>query len=166
MLIALSSEITPDISRVGGKAASLIRLTAEGHNVPRGAVLTAEFFQPWFDALQESSYWQEVVSSIASSEDLAVLHAKCEHVKSEAVQLDLNPLQAAKIGELKAMFPDDNSSCAIRSSSPEEDLVGASFAGQYETILDVLPEHFELSIRACFVSSLDARVMLLSLIHI
>ena len=160
MLIALSSENTPDISRVGGKAASLMRLTAEGHNVPRGAVLTAEFFQPWFDVLQESSHWQEVVSSIASSEDLSVLHAKCEHVKSEAVQLDLNPLQAAKIGELKAMFPDDDGSCAIRSSSPEEDLVGASFAGQYETILDVLPEHFESSIRACFVSSLDARVML------
>ena len=121
---------------------------------------TAVFSLPCFEVLQESSLWHELVSAIASSEDLSVLHAKCEHVKSEAVQLDLNPLQAAKIGELKAMFPDDNSSCAIRSSSPEEDLVGASFAGQYETILDVLPEHFELSIRACFVSSLDARVML------
>ena len=47
---------------------------------------------------------------------------------------------------------------AVRSSSPEEDLEGASFAGGYKTVLGVTREHLFDSIIESFVSCLDIRV--------
>jgi pyruvate,water dikinase len=49
---------------------------------------------------------------------------------------------------------------AVRSSSPEEDLESASFAGGYETALGVTPENLEAAIRDSFASSFDQRVVL------
>ena len=47
---------------------------------------------------------------------------------------------------------------AVRSSSPEEDLEGASFAGGYETILGVDRENMENAILYAFCSCLHPRV--------
>ena len=48
----------------------------------------------------------------------------------------------------------------MRSSSPEEDLEGASFAGGYETTLGVTTATLEAAIRHSFASSFDERVLL------
>src|SRR5262249_38103310 len=47
---------------------------------------------------------------------------------------------------------------AVRSSSPHEDLEGASFAGGYETVLGVTAERLRDAIKRCFLSALDHRV--------
>ena len=47
---------------------------------------------------------------------------------------------------------------AVRSSSPEEDLEGASFAGGYETSLGVTEAGLETAVRHSFASCLDERV--------
>ena len=47
----------------------------------------------------------------------------------------------------------------MRSSSPEEDLVSASFAGGYETRLGVRPADLDDAVRHCFASSLAERVL-------
>ena len=49
---------------------------------------------------------------------------------------------------------------AVRSSSPEEDLIGASFAGGYETILGVSYTNLEIAIKKAFASCLDYRVFI------
>ncbi|KAJ1562759.1 hypothetical protein HK096_003870 [Nowakowskiella sp. JEL0078] len=49
---------------------------------------------------------------------------------------------------------------AVRSSSPEEDLGGASFAGGYETILGVRLDGLYTAILKAFLSCLDARVVM------
>lgn len=54
----------------------------------------------------------------------------------------------------------NNQMCAVRSSSPEEDLEGASFAGGYETVLGVIKENIEEAVKTCFISCLDERVYL------
>ena len=48
---------------------------------------------------------------------------------------------------------------AVRSSSPQEDLAQASFAGGYETRLGVRPTDLDDAVRHCFASSLDERVL-------
>jgi pyruvate,water dikinase len=48
---------------------------------------------------------------------------------------------------------------AVRSSSPEEDLEGASFAGIYETVLGVTGDGLESAVKTCFASALDERVV-------
>ena len=47
---------------------------------------------------------------------------------------------------------------AVRSSSPEEDLEGASFAGGYKTILGATKSNLKESILEAFISCLDERV--------
>jgi phosphohistidine swiveling domain-containing protein len=54
-------------------------------------------------------------------------------------------------------FPPDTL-FAIRSSSPEEDLEGSSFAGGYETVLGVTHTAIHDAIRKAFASCLDYRV--------
>jgi len=51
-----------------------------------------------------------------------------------------------------------NKFLAVRSSSPEEDLEGASFAGGYKTILGATRDNLYESIIESFVSCLDIRV--------
>ena len=45
------------LAEVGGKGYSLIRMVEAGLPVPPGAVLTTEFFTPWFDEVQASTTW-------------------------------------------------------------------------------------------------------------
>ena len=47
---------------------------------------------------------------------------------------------------------------AVRSSAAEEDLAGASFAGQYDTVLDVTVEQVPGALRRVFASAAGARV--------
>ena len=54
---------------------------------------------------------------------------------------------------------------AVRSSSPEEDLESASFAGIYETVLGVTDESLGEAIKTCFASALDERVAAYKMEH-
>ena len=55
--------------------------------------------------------------------------------------------------------PFGNAPLAVRSSAVAEDLVGASFAGQYETVLDVRGlDALLAAVRHCWTSAFSARV--------
>ena len=45
------------LAEVGGKGYSLIRMVEGGLPVPPGAVLTTDFFAPWFDEIKASAMW-------------------------------------------------------------------------------------------------------------
>ncbi len=143
----------PSISEVGGKAASLLRMAAHGLPVPGGAVLTTEFFDPWFDEIKATPHWATILN--AQKEERASI---CEILKAHAHGLTFNSDQHGALKEAIAGLPDSTTGFAVRSSSPEEDMAAASFAGGYETCLGVQPSGMEEAIRTCFASSLDARV--------
>lgn len=44
-----TTDETPELSQVGGKAMSLIFTTQHGLPVPPGFVLSVVFFEPWFE---------------------------------------------------------------------------------------------------------------------
>jgi len=46
--IALADVTEPDITELGGKAASLVRLAGAGFRVPEAAVLPASWFAAWW----------------------------------------------------------------------------------------------------------------------
>ncbi len=144
-----------DIAQVGGKAASLIRMLDAGLPVPPGAVLTTEFFQPWFERIQASDAWNELVGAEPSQwADI------CPRLKELSPGLPFSPSQQQALDDLKRRLaePAKEVRFAVRSSSPEEDLETASFAGGYETRLGVSPDGLADAIRRCFASSLDERV--------
>ena len=144
------------LAEVGGKGYSLIRMISAGLPVPPGVVLTTDFFAPWFDEIQTSATWTALVD--ATPDKWATL---CNELKELCPALPLTATQRQALLDLRqnlAVLGDDVL-FAVRSSSPEEDLVQASFAGGYETQLGVHPTDLDDAVRHCFASNLDERVL-------
>lgn len=162
MFLPLSDASTPRLNEVGGKAASLINLLQAGFNVPDGFVLSTGFFRTWIETVTSSQEWREVCDVLQSAQAHEIiteeLNALCTELKRLVSDLALTSKQSEVLSEITRNI--DEESVAVRSSSPEEDLTGASFAGLYETILNVTSQGLEPAVRKCFESCLDARVLI------
>lgn len=144
---------------VGGKAASLAQLAAAGFRVPPGFVVTTE------------AYKRAVLRGPVASE-LVLAEHRLATTGAEGTWAELAPLReriaAAPLpGELEtelrarlaSTFPGDPP-LAVRSSGTKEDLEGSSFAGQYETVLDVRGADAVIdALRRCWASVWRTRVL-------
>jgi phosphoenolpyruvate synthase/pyruvate phosphate dikinase len=151
-----SSEIH-SLEQAGGKALALIQMTHAGMPVPPGFVLTVEFFEPWMDSLKRSSEWTALTKADNSriGQTAKALQELCRNLhftkqQKEELTTALNEFREKDHAGL----------LAVRSSSPEEDLEGASFAGGYETTLGVTIYKIDQAILHSFTSSFDERVFL------
>jgi len=152
---------TAQLSKVGGKGQSLIRMTQVGLPVPPGFILTTEFFQEWIDRIKSSGSWK----AFLKVHD-AAMEESCKVLKQEAMALDFSKDQEDELED--ALLSMDNNGSrlyAVRSSSPEEDLEGYSFAGGYETILGARRQELKEAVRRAFASCLDYRVQFYKLAH-
>ena len=145
-----------DRADVGGKAHSLIHMTSNHLPVPPGAVLTTRFFSPWFDEIQTTPAWKAVME--ATPEQWPTL---CAELKNSVATLRMSNLQRDALEECRTALSTNGGGTlfAVRSSSPEEDLTTASFAGGYETCLGVRLADLETGVRRCFASNFDERVL-------
>jgi pyruvate,water dikinase len=125
-----------DIERAGAKAANLGELMGAGFPVPDGFVVTTDTFSEFIDANSLSAdVSREKVEAAPMPADLT------EAVITAAAELGDAPL-------------------AVRSSGVAEDLPGASFAGQYETVLDVRGKDALIAaVRHCWASAFSERVL-------
>ncbi|MFZ6028143.1 MAG: PEP/pyruvate-binding domain-containing protein [Chloroflexota bacterium] len=155
MLVSKFSDSNATLDSVGGKGLSLAYMAQAGLPVPAGFVLTVAFFDPWLARVQQSAEWQQAVAAARSKAE--TLKAHCEAAKILALRFELNHEQEETL--MAALAALKGKLFAVRSSSPEEDLAGASFAGGYETILGVTAERLEAAIRRAFVSCLDERIL-------
>jgi len=154
-LFTFKDSSIPTIEQVGGKGLSLIHLANEGFPVPIAAVLSTEFFQPWIERLEASPEWEAFAQTKA--DDVA---AAATAVKKSAQTLAFSEDQQQTLSKVRQhLQAEDITLVAVRSSSPEEDLEGASFAGIYETILGVTDDGLKAAIKTCFASALDERVV-------
>lgn len=145
-----STNKNPKLSQVGGKAKALIETTKAGFPVPEGFVLSVDFLEPWLKEIKNSNEWFKLL--------LDVQRQRCEAVKSKVAQLIFNHEQRIAIEESLKEFK-SGTIFAVRSSSPEEDLEGTSFAGMYETHLGITAKELEKAIASAFSSCFDFRVM-------
>lgn len=136
----------------GGKAHSLDMLARAGFSVPPALVLTTDFFAPWIAQVLAMPAWQALVR--AAQSDWA---PHCAHLQTAVRSLDWTPAQADAIARLLRDH-DGGTRFAVRSSSPDEDLDNASFAGMYRSCLGVPAADLEQAIRTCFASCLDLPV--------
>jgi pyruvate,water dikinase len=156
-IIAFTTQDYPLVDRAGGKALALMQMTAAGMPVPPGFVLTVAFFEAWTARLQATPEWAAIsITDAGSIGPLAkALQAACQALRFTERQRDelYGALKAYREQHPGRLF-------AVRSSSPEEDMEGASFAGGYETMLGVTVEGIEAAILQAFTSSFDERVFL------
>lgn len=123
-----------------------------GLPVPPGTILTVHFFEPWMAALKNTEAWQVFLK--ADSEGLETV---ASNLKKAAQAFIFTKEQEGALSEILTST-NAASLFAVRSSSPNEDLSGASFAGGYETVLGVTKDTLRDAIRRCFLSALDYRV--------
>jgi len=153
--IYLFSDSDAAQQQVGGKGYSLIKMANGGFPVPAGMVLSVNFFDDW---LEELSAIENLRLLVSDSDD--VLKTKTAKLQQRAGKLQFTSSQREVLNEkLKMLQMPGNQMFSVRSSSPEEDMAGASFAGMYETYLGVRPETLEDRIRDVFVSCIDYRVV-------
>ena len=153
MIHPFSTDPTPALRQVGGKARSLIEATAVGFKVPAGFVLDVDFFKPWLDEVRAGAAWHAFLESGAGDTRDA-----CAAVKAACAPLTLTGGQRAELDDALGTLNADHC-LAVRSSSPEEDLEGTSFAGGYETTLGVTPDTLEEALRTSFTSVFDERIV-------
>ena len=161
-IYTLNSKILPEISEVGGKGYSLIKLSSLNLTVPNGIVLAVEFFHDWINKIKSSNIYNEFYELLQKD----INSKECPLILNNLKEWCLNNLKLDEESKkeieqnLKNIFPDeyDKILYAVRSSSPEEDLSGASFAGNYETYLGIKFDSIEEYALKSFISCLDYRV--------
>lgn len=149
MIYQFSDKMTPSLSQVGGKAKALIETTQAGFPVPEGIALSVAFFQPWMDQVKKSEAFKAAMNNTTKE--------NCDAVKTLAESMRFDEIQKEAYNNAFDMLKGEI--FAVRSSSPEEDLEGTSFAGMYETVLGTKRENVEEMIARAFASCFDVRVM-------
>jgi phosphohistidine swiveling domain-containing protein len=136
-LIIPLADLSPlDAARAGAKAANEAALLQAGFSVPEGFVLATQAFER-FLTFNDIGF---------SGEPEAIANATMPHDITEALEY-----AAAALGD---------GPLAVRSSAVAEDLPGASFAGQYETSLDVRGhDELETAVRRCWASLYSEQVV-------
>ncbi|MDN3379173.1 MULTISPECIES: PEP/pyruvate-binding domain-containing protein [unclassified Pseudoalteromonas] len=152
--ISLQSNSSINNAEVGGKAASLIKLHQAGYTMPQGFVLTTNFFDDWYQQIKNHELWIPVNFNQKPLE-----LGDCQSLQNFAKTLDFSAVQQAAINDGLGGIADQSSvTFAVRSSAPVEDQESHSFAGIFESELNVVSADVKDAIRHCFVASLDHRV--------
>lgn len=149
MIYEFTTTANPPIRLVGGKAKGLMESAQAGFPVPEGVVLSVDFFEPWLTAIKSTAEWQAFLAE-GSLENCNTIAHKIDALSFTTAQRSVLDVH------LKAL---PGEVFSTRSSSPEEDLDGTSFAGMYETFLGVTRDNIETYVRKTFASCFDNRVM-------
>jgi phosphohistidine swiveling domain-containing protein len=121
-----------EMELVGGKALNISQLSRKRFVIPEGFCITTKAYD----------FFMEFNS--ISEEDAEI----CDRIRKGIIP----PLLAEAICNAYHMYL-NGSPCAVRSSSPLEDLENASFAGQYESFLNVKGEDALLdAVKECWAS--------------
>jgi len=135
---------------VGGKASSLDRLVADGFPVPRAAVITSRAYQSFVSEAGLEPFLKDLQHGPLPAADR--IAAENSRVEAEFLRApmagELEDEILALVGDFLAEAP-----IAVRSSATAEDMVHASFAGQYETYLGIKTrEEALVAVRKCWAS--------------
>ncbi len=156
-----------DIGKVGGKNASLgemlRHLTSNGIRVPEGFAVTTKAFMEFVTAANLEARVEKILDGI-DPDNPADVAPRGKAVRRAFLDAEFSDELRREIGygywELGRRLGIGNPSVAIRSSATSEDLDGASFAGQHETILNVRGETNVLkAIKQCFASLFTDRAI-------
>ena len=156
-LVTLGEDVSTELAAVGGKGASLGKLVKAGFPVPSGFVITTDGYAEFLRANDLEVKIEKILGELDYG-DLDKLEKETAKIRDTVASCKLPDGLAGEIvgayGELG-----DEPYVAVRSSGTAEDLEGASFAGQYDTYLDVRGGDALLdAVQRCWASMWTARV--------
>jgi pyruvate,water dikinase len=142
---------------VGGKGASLARLSQAGLPVPPGFHLTTAAYRKF---VEDNALQTAILDAVqpARADDPASLDRAAERIRTLLVGARMPVAVAAEIGRRYDEM--GGGAVAVRSSATAEDLPGMSFAGQLETFLNVCDADAVVdAVRLCWASLWTARAI-------
>ena len=156
-----------DIDKVGGKNASLGEMLQNlkqlGIRIPGGFIITVAAYRHFIleNKLDESIH--SIINSI-NFDDIESLRRGGlqvrQLIKNSKFPQELSKMIITKYYELSALYDQQETDVAVRSSATAEDLPDASFAGQQETYLNVRgPASLVNAVRNCFASLFTDRAI-------
>jgi pyruvate,water dikinase len=141
-VIALEKVSAKDLSRVGGKNASLgemlKHLTMAGVKVPRGFAVTVEAYQSF---LLDNHLQQKIQQALAgiNTHDIKNLQHVSASIREWILKGNFSDEFLRDVKQAySGLDHGTDMAVAVRSSATAEDLPTASFAGQQETYLNIL----------------------------
>lgn len=156
-VVGFDNEFATDISVVGGKASSLGRLVGYGYPVPPGFTVSTHAHSRFLESADLAEQIHEVVTKL-DFDDAAGLESRTGEIRE---LITSTTMPTALIDEIQDDYTrlGPETYVAVRSSGTAEDLADSSFAGMYDTYLDILgPEDVIDAVRRCWASMWTARV--------
>lgn len=156
-----------DVPLVGGKNASLgemfCQLTSKGINVPDGFALTVNFYWKFIKANGLDKILSEIFKSLNSKSIKSVQEvgkSARSAIERASFPEDLKKELFSAYAELSQNHSIENVDVAVRTSGVAEDMPNASFAGQFETYLNIRgPENLLQAVKKCFASFFTDRAI-------
>jgi pyruvate,water dikinase len=156
-----------DVPLVGGKNGSLgemyTKLTPKGINVPYGFALTAEFYWKFIRTNGFDNEFPEIWKNLDSKNLKSVMAVGAATRKKIAKGVFTEELKKELFGAYQKLSQKYNvkaADVAVRTSGVAEDNPDASFAGQFETYLNVVGQEKLLqAVKNCFISFFTNRAI-------
>jgi pyruvate,water dikinase len=145
---------------VGGKGASLSDLMSAGFKVPDGFCVTADGYRHFANVTGIEARVAPILASLDTADAAALRHAS-ETVSGFVRETELPADLQDEIRQAHAQLTTTmGSHYAVRSSAISEDGSAASFAGLYESYLNMVGDHEVLdAVHRCYVSLWSQRAV-------
>lgn len=144
---------------VGGKGASLAKLSSAGLPVPGGFHVTTAAYNQF---VAENNLQSRILAALepVDASQPAALETASRTIQALFAQAQMPPAIAGAIAQVHATLPGDDPAVAVRSSATAEDLPDLSFAGQQETSLNIrgITDVLE-AVKRCWASLWTARAI-------
>ena len=140
---------------LGGKAYSLNKLTESGINVPKGIILTAEFF---LTCLKENNVFDNLATL---SQNVSFDNASAISENLQSIVLGCK-ISEETLSEIKKSIQQLNEFVSVRSSAASEDGDLHTFAGLHDSYLNIKCdiEFLNNAIKKCWASLFNERALL------
>jgi len=126
-------------SRIGGKGASLARLGEAGFPVPPGFAVTVSAYQAFHDAHGLGGVMADLMA-VTGRPSVAQIREACAPIVEKLVGAKLPTSVVAAVSDAYTALEaraGKGATFAVRSSGVSEDSAGASFAGLYESYINL-----------------------------
>jgi pyruvate,water dikinase len=139
--------------QVGGKGAALSELSAAGFRVPLGFCVTADAYRHYADSTGIKPRIASILATVDPGQP-ATTKAAATEITALLKATPLTGELKSAVGEAyAALMKRQAMACAVRSSAISEDGSAASFAGLYETFLNIRDMDDILDkVHECYVS--------------
>ena len=143
-MIVKINKLEKQEDKIGNKGKFLIQMKKEGFNVPGGIILDSDFF----DKVIKDNKVEKDISNLLNK----VNKDNISKISKEIISIfDKVSIKKELLSDIKNEL-NTKKKYAVRSSGTKEDLENYSFAGQYETFLNVKVEDIEENIINCYKS--------------